>query len=134
MPFLTNVSYGYPSFDSGYNNVSLNFIFANYGGSQGFDTDDGSAWHNINNNFFYDAQAYKNDYGGYNVKYINNINIALNGDVHNSWGIGSVNNNGPGNDIHNNKIIIFTCSSNEQYCDTNGQIWSGGNLNGALKL
>ncbi len=77
MPFLTNVAHGFPSYDAIYNNISSNFIFANYGGSQGFDTDDGSAWHNIESNFYYSGSAYKNDYGGYNVNYINNMNVAL---------------------------------------------------------
>ena len=35
MPFITDIAYGYPSYDAAYTNVSLNFIFANYGGSQG---------------------------------------------------------------------------------------------------
>ena len=130
MPFLTKVAYGYPSFDAAYNLVKSNFVFgmflsiyfpqkkflmkmmkylANYGGSQSFDTDDGSAWHRIEGNVFYDAMAYKNDYGGFNVDYINNMNIALNGGTANSWGIGPVNKNGPGNLIYNNKIIVYQC-------------------------
>jgi hypothetical protein len=134
MPFLTNVAHGYPSFDAKYNDIRLNFIFANYGGSQGFDTDDGSAWFNMDSNFFYTAMAYKNDYGGYNVNYTNNINVALNGNVANSWGIGSVNPSGPGNNIHDNRIIVYQCSKNAQYCDTNGHIWPGGNLVGGALL
>eukprot|EP01084_Bolivina_argentea_P180229 311368_1 len=109
MPFLTKVAYGYPSYDAGYTNVSLNFIFANYGGSQGFDTDDGSAWYNMYNNFFYDAMGYKNDYGGYSVNYYGNINVALSGNAYNCWEIEPVNVNGPGNDMHDNKCIVYQC-------------------------
>eukprot|EP01084_Bolivina_argentea_P030682 56811_1 len=75
MPFLTKLAHGTPSWDSGYSNVHHNFIFANYGASQGFDTDDGSSWYNIYNNFNWYALAYKNDYGGYYVNYYNNINV-----------------------------------------------------------
>ncbi len=133
MPFMTNVAYGTPSFDAAYNLVKSNFVFANFGGSQAFDTDDGSAWHKIEGNLFYDAMAYKNDYGGFNVDYINNMNIALDGGTANSWGIGPVNRNGPGNLIYGNKIIVYQCPNRNKNnptapCDTNGQLWTQGNL------
>ena len=50
MPFKTSLVHGYPSYDVLYTNVHSNFIIANYGGSQAFDTDDGSAWYNIYDN------------------------------------------------------------------------------------
>ena len=125
MPFLTKVAYGYPSYDAGYTNVRSNFVFANYGGSQSFDTDDGSAWFNISGNFFYDALAYKNDYGGYSVNYFNNINVALTSGEQDSWGIGNLNRAGPGNIIFNNKIVVFGCPyTPPHYCDINGQLFN----------
>ena len=91
MPFMTKVAHGVNSFDAAYTNVYSNFIFANFGGSQAFDTDDGSAWYNMYDNFFYCALAYKNDYGGYNVNYYNNLNIAWTWDgAQNCWGVGGV--------------------------------------------
>ena len=41
------------------NGVYKNFIIANYGASQGFDTDDGSSWYDIHDNFFFEADAWK---------------------------------------------------------------------------
>ena len=37
--------------------VQKNFIFANYGASQGIDNDDGSAFYEITNNVFYNADG-----------------------------------------------------------------------------
>ena len=50
------------------NNVNNNFITANYGASQGFDTDDGSSFYNIHDNFFFMADGWKMDYGGHDCK------------------------------------------------------------------
>ena len=56
-PFLTDVAYGKskPSYDAAMTNVTQNLIWANYGSSQGHDTDDGSSWYNISNNFMFQA-------------------------------------------------------------------------------
>lgn len=62
MPFLTDIS-GKDSFESVPTNVHENFIFANYGGSQGFDTDDGSSFYHIHDNMMYAADGMKMDYG-----------------------------------------------------------------------
>ena len=40
LPFLTDVRYGVPSFEPLPNEISRNFISADYGGSQSFDNDD----------------------------------------------------------------------------------------------
>ena len=42
--YITKVATGEPSYRAKMNNVHNNFIIANYGSSQGFDTDDGSSW------------------------------------------------------------------------------------------
>ena len=132
MPFMTDIAYGYPSYDALYSNVTSNFIFANYGGSQGFDTDDGSAWYNMIGNFFYDAMGYKNDYGGFNVNYYENMNVALHEQQYNGWEIEPVNTQGPGNKVYNNKIIVYNCRGTSIYCDNAVGIWPS-NLYGALK-
>eukprot|EP01083_Nonionella_stella_P190494 705505_1 len=110
MPFLTNVSYGYPSYDTAYSNVHSNFIFANYGSSQAFDTDDGSAWYNIYNNFGWNAQGYKNDYGGYNVNFYNNLNVVWGNKAGNEacWNIEQTHYHGPSNKVYNNKCIVYS--------------------------
>jgi hypothetical protein len=43
--------------------VTGNVIIANYGGSQGFDNDDGSSWYHIEGNVIY-GEGLKQDYGG----------------------------------------------------------------------
>ena len=55
-------------------NVSRNVIIANYGGSQGFDNDDGSSWYNISRNVIF-GEGFKMDYGGHDSVYANNLNI-----------------------------------------------------------
>ena len=39
--------------------LALHVVIANYGASQGFDTDDGSSWYDIHDNFFFMADAWK---------------------------------------------------------------------------
>merc|ERR1712154_683176 len=52
--------------------------------------------------------------------------------------MGPINNQGPGNTIYGNKVIIYQYSAQTSKvdCDTNGEIWPTGNLNGkgVLKL
>ena len=55
---------GEPSYTAAVSHVTNNFVIANYGSSQGFDTDDGSSFYNISDNFFFMADAWKMDYGG----------------------------------------------------------------------
>ena len=43
------------------------------GASQGFDTDDGSSWYDIHDNFFFMADGWKMDYGGHDSKFTDNI-------------------------------------------------------------
>lgn len=72
-PFITDVAYGTPSYDAGFTSVDHNFIIANYGSSQGFDTDDGSSWYDIHHNFMFDADGWKDDYGGHDSRFTDNI-------------------------------------------------------------
>jgi len=57
--YLSDVKYGKPSYEAQMNSVDHNLIIANYGASQGFDTDDGSSWYDIHDNFFFMADAWK---------------------------------------------------------------------------
>ena len=93
LPFLTDVS-GKDSFESVPTHVERNFIFANYGGSQGFDTDgaldatrravnktvhlrghnaDGSSFYRIHDNVMYAADGMKMDYGGHDSDFFSNF-------------------------------------------------------------
>ena len=107
MPFMTSVAYGYPSFDAAYSDIYSNFIIADYHGSQAFDTDDGSAWYKIYNNFFYDAMALKNDFGGYSMYYYGNLNICWKGGNAACLNIGPTLYNGPSDTIYDNKCMVF---------------------------
>eukprot|EP01051_Picozoa_sp_SAG22_P011782 SAG22_NODE_1164_length_5294_cov_3.888162_2_plen_66_part_00 len=55
--FISDVKYGKPSYEAQMNNVDHNMIIANYGASQGFDTDDGSSWYDIHDNFLWKASG-----------------------------------------------------------------------------
>ena len=63
-----------PGWNPAYTEVDRNVIIANYGGSQGFDNDDGSSWYNIHHNVIY-GEGLKQDYGGHDSKYHNNLNL-----------------------------------------------------------
>eukprot|EP01084_Bolivina_argentea_P276113 471040_1 len=77
--------------------------------------------------------GYKNDYGGYSVNYYGNINVALSGNAYNCWEIEPVNVNGPGNDMHDNKCIVYQCpNKNNKDCDVVMGLWPS-NLQGALQ-
>merc|ERR1712228_695906 len=59
------------------------------------------------------AQGYKNDYGGYNVNFYNNLNVAWGWKgqrVGNEacWNIGNTHYEGPSNKIYNNKCIVYS--------------------------
>ncbi|CAE7521386.1 unnamed protein product [Symbiodinium natans] len=75
MPFLTDIRSGMqnPSFQPALNEVRDNFIFANYGASQGIDNDDGSSFWWIHDNVFYDADGFKMDYGGHGSTFESNL-------------------------------------------------------------
>ena len=55
------------------NHVDHNMIIANYGASQGFDTDDGSSWYDIHDNVLWKASGWKMDYGGHDSAFHDNI-------------------------------------------------------------
>ena len=42
-----------PGWNPAFTEVERNIIIANYGGSQGFDNDDGSSWYDIHHNVIY---------------------------------------------------------------------------------
>ena len=67
------LSAGEASYEAQMNSVDHNFIIANYGASQGFDTDDGSSWYDIHDNFFFLADAWKMDYGGHDSRFTGNV-------------------------------------------------------------
>ena len=72
-PFMTEVATGEPSYTPSMSEVAFNMIIANYGASQGFDTDDGSSWYDIHHNFLYQSDGKKMDYGGHDCAFHDNL-------------------------------------------------------------
>eukprot|EP00040_Diaphanoeca_grandis_P010287 m.52629 g.52629 ORF g.52629 m.52629 type:complete len:878 (+) comp21637_c0_seq1:31-2664(+) len=71
-PFLHDLR-GEPSFNPLPTTIENNFVFANYGSSQGVDNDDGSSWFDSHDNVFYMADGFKMDYGGHDSKFHDNL-------------------------------------------------------------
>ena len=55
------------------NEITRNFISANYGGSQAFDNDDGSSYYNTHHNFWYSSDGVKMDYSGHDSEFHDNL-------------------------------------------------------------
>ena len=53
--------------------VSFFSLVLSWSMCQGFDTDDGSSWYDIKNNFFFEADAWKMDYGGHDSRFVGNV-------------------------------------------------------------
>lgn len=75
MPFATRFASGgqEASYRGLHSETSHSFIFANYGGSQAFDNDDGSAFFYTHDNAFYQSDGFKMDYGGHDSIFANNV-------------------------------------------------------------
>jgi hypothetical protein len=107
-PFLTDVRNGpggAPSYDAALTDISSNFVIANYGASQGVDNDDGSSWYDIHDNFFFDAEGLKQDFGGHDSRYHHNVNYVVKYDGQqclNSWPFVP----GHQHHFHDNKCVV----------------------------
>jgi len=73
-PFFTDLRDPAGSWNPLFTETSRNIIIATYGGSQGFDNDDGSTWEHIHDNVIY-GEGLKQDYGGHDSIYENNLNL-----------------------------------------------------------
>ena len=74
LPFLTDLT---GSFSSVPSLTTRNLIFANYGGSQAFDNDDGSSFYHTIGNVFYSSDGFKMDYGGHDSNFSSNVVVVL---------------------------------------------------------
>ena len=118
---LDNPSNGEASYNGHYSYINDNFIICNYGGSQAFDTDDGSSYYNIFNNFLYQCDGLKMDYGGHDMKFHDNIVITYPYDGQNCLNFADFNNNGPGDQVWGNKCVLMGCN-NKDCVDNLGSI------------
>ena len=72
--YMTKVGTGSPSVEKAYDDITQNFIIANYDSGFAIDNDDGSAYYKTHNNFFaYAKTGMKNDFGGHNNHHYQNI-------------------------------------------------------------
>ena len=62
-----------PGWNPAFTEVERNIIIANYGGSQGFDNDDGSSWYDIHHNVIY-GEGLKQDCKLSNLKSLHYLN------------------------------------------------------------
>lgn len=73
--FVTKVRDGHtPSPEKAYDNITGNFMIANYNSQEAIDNDDGSNYYMTHGNFFvYSGNGMKNDFGGHDNHHFNNI-------------------------------------------------------------
>jgi hypothetical protein len=86
--------------------VRQNFVFANYGASQGIDNDDGSAFYEITNNVFYNADGFKMDYGGHDSSFVSNLVVTFPYDKQNCLNVASFR-RGHGDRFTNNTCLLL---------------------------
>ena len=73
MPYITTIRTGKPSIIPEVRNIHNNFILATYFSQQAIDTDDGSAYYEVYDNFFaYGDNGLKSDFGGHDNKWHGN--------------------------------------------------------------
>lgn len=93
------------SFDPIPRTIHHNFIFANYGGSQAVDNDDGSSWFHIYKNLFYSAEGFKMDYGGHDSIYEDNLIMTYPYDGMQCFHLDAFS-NGPSHTYRRNRCLI----------------------------
>lgn len=106
MPFLHDIGPGgEPSFTPVPTTIANNFIFANYGSSQGVDNDDGSSYFDSHDNVFYMADGFKMDYGGHDSLFHSNLVVNYPYDGQNCVNIGGFL-KGHGDGFYNNTCLV----------------------------
>ena len=74
VPYITNIRTGKPSIIPKVRSIHNNFILATYFSQQAIDTDDGSAYYEVYDNFFaYGENGLKGDFGGHDNKWHGNV-------------------------------------------------------------
>jgi hypothetical protein len=108
-PYLTDIPGGKeaPTYAAKPSNIANNFIIANYGGSQGFDNDDGSSAYHIRDNFIY-GEGLKQDYGGHDSVYVDNVNVVHKYDGQNCINTWPFNSGHQHNFSSNRCVVLYT--------------------------
>jgi len=85
VPYITTIRTGVPSIIPAVRNIHNNFILATYFSQQAIDTDDGSAYYEVYDNFFaYGDNGLKSDFGGHDNKWHGNV-LAYVGNCYHMW-------------------------------------------------
>jgi hypothetical protein len=84
VPYITDVrTPGRPSIVPATRNIHHNLIIANYFSFSAIDTDDGSAYINVHDNFLaYGDHGLKSDFGGHNLVWSNNVQAYVGNCIH----------------------------------------------------
>ena len=87
VPYITEIrTPGKPSIIPATRTIQRNFVLANYFSFGAIDTDDGSAYMDVRNNFFaYGDYGLKSDFGGHNMQYHNNVLAYVNNCYHQQY-------------------------------------------------
>lgn len=94
---------------------------ADYGSSQGFDTDDGTAWMNIHSNVFYAGDGVKMDYSGHDKHFHDNLVVVACYDGQACVSGGGYYPPGHNDRFENNHCIITGCRSSENRSNHHGR-------------
>ena len=140
VPYITNIRTGKPSIIPATRKIHGNFILANYDSQQAIDTDDGSAYYEVYDNFFaYGDNGLKSDFGGHDnvwhgnvLAYVGNCYTVFNFKGYNDafydnkcvfrTGYGSTCGLSTGFDVHGN--AVFSESGNLTVCKTDWANWT----------
>jgi len=140
VPYITNIRTGEPSIIPATRRIHNNFILATYSSQQAIDTDDGSAYYEVYDNFFaYGENGLKSDFGGHDnvwhgnvLAYVGNCYTVFNFKGYNDafydnkcvfrTGYGSTCGLSTGFDVHSNSV--FSESGNLTVCKTDWANWT----------
>ena len=108
MPFMHNIATngGQASYAPALSETVGMFIIANYGSSQGYDNDDGSNHDWSHDNFFYQADGFKMDYGGHDSIFESNVIVVRPYDGQNCYNMWNF------VEGHQDRLNNNTCASN----------------------
>ena len=141
VPYITDIRTGKPSIIPEVKKIHHNFILATYFSQQAIDTDDGSAYIEVFDNFFaYGDNGLKSDFGGHDNYWHDNV-LAYVGNCYHMWSFKGFNDRfygndcvyrqgygsdcgvaaGPGWEVHDNHV--YGQSGSLDVCGTSLQKW-----------
>ena len=139
VPYITNLRTGKPSIIPATRRIHGNFILSTYFSQEAIDTDDGSAYYEVFDNFFaYGDEGLKSDFGGHDNRWHGNV-LAYVGNCYHMWSFKGYNDAFFGNkcifrtgyssdckvsagwEVHDN--TVFSQSGSAQVCGMDFKAW-----------